>query len=46
LLHRWLGHLSSSRLDFMAKNFLNFPFKFNNACDVCALSKHIDFPFR
>ena len=39
LWHRRLGHLSSSRLDFMAKNLLNFPFKSNNACDVCALAK-------
>ncbi|CAL8118438.1 unnamed protein product [Prunus armeniaca] len=34
LWHRRLGHLSSSRLDFMAKNLLNFPFKSNNACDT------------
>jgi transposase InsO family protein len=39
LWHRRLGHLSSSRLDFMTKHLLNFPFQFNNACDVCALAK-------
>ena len=45
LWHRRLGHLSSSRLDFMAKNLLNFPFKSNNACDVCALAKQRRLPF-
>jgi len=39
LWHRRLGHLSSSRLNFMANNLLNFPFKLNDACDICALSK-------
>ncbi|CAL9012537.1 unnamed protein product [Prunus brigantina] len=45
LWHRRLGHLSSSRLDFMAKNLLNFPFKSNNACDVCAPANHCRLPF-
>jgi hypothetical protein len=45
LWHRRLGHLSSSRLDFMAKNLLHFPFKFKNACEVCALSKQCRLPF-
>ncbi|CAL8150570.1 unnamed protein product [Prunus armeniaca] len=45
LWHRRLGHLSSSRLDFMAKNLLNFPFKSNNPCDVCALAKQCRLPF-
>jgi hypothetical protein len=39
LWHRRLGHLSSSRLNFMAKNLLNFPFKFKDAYDICVLSK-------
>ncbi|RVW59310.1 hypothetical protein CK203_101678 [Vitis vinifera] len=39
LWHRRLGHLSSSRLHFIAKHFLSFPFQSNNACDVCALTK-------
>ena len=29
----------------MAKNLLNFPFKSNNACDVCALAKQRRLPF-
>ncbi|RVW66050.1 Retrovirus-related Pol polyprotein from transposon RE1 [Vitis vinifera] len=45
LWHRRLGHLSSSRLDFMAKHLLNFPFQSNNACDVCALAKQRRLPF-
>ncbi|RVW99485.1 Retrovirus-related Pol polyprotein from transposon RE1 [Vitis vinifera] len=45
LWHRHLGHLSSSRLDFMAKHLLNFPFQSNNACDVCALAKQRRLPF-
>ncbi|RVW94727.1 Retrovirus-related Pol polyprotein from transposon RE1 [Vitis vinifera] len=45
LWHRRLGHLSSSRLDFMAKHLLNFPFQSNNACDVCALAKQRQLPF-
>ncbi|RVX22254.1 Retrovirus-related Pol polyprotein from transposon RE2 [Vitis vinifera] len=39
LWHRRLGHLSSSRLHFMAKHLLSFPFQSNNARDVCALAK-------
>jgi hypothetical protein len=45
LWHRRLWHLSSSRLNFMAKNLLNFPFKFKDACDICALSKQCQLPF-
>jgi hypothetical protein len=45
LWHRLLGHLSSSRLDFMAKKLLNFSFQSNNACDVCALAKQSRLPF-
>ncbi|RVX20135.1 Retrovirus-related Pol polyprotein from transposon RE1 [Vitis vinifera] len=45
LWHRRLGHLSSSRLDFMAKHLLKFPFQSNNACDVCALAKQRRLPF-
>jgi len=45
LWHRRLGHLSSSRLDFMAKNFLHFPFKQNNNCIVCALARQTRLPF-
>jgi len=29
----------------MAKNLLNFPFTFQDACDVCALSKQCRLPF-
>jgi hypothetical protein len=45
LWHRRLGHLSSSRLNFMANNLLNFPFKLHDACDICALSKQCRLPF-
>jgi len=45
LWHHCLGHLSSSRLNFMATNLLNFSFKINNACDICALSKQFRRPF-
>ena len=45
LWHRRLGHLSSSRLHFMAKHLLSFPFQSNNACDVCALAKQSRLPF-
>ncbi|RVW70673.1 Retrovirus-related Pol polyprotein from transposon RE1 [Vitis vinifera] len=45
LWHRRLGHLSSSRLDFMAKHLLNIAFQSNNACDVCALAKQRRLPF-
>ena len=39
LSHRRLGQMSSSRLDFMAKRLLNFPFQSNNSCDVCAIAR-------
>ena len=29
----------------MEKNLLHFPFKFKNACEVCALSKQCRLPF-
>ncbi|KAM2129542.1 hypothetical protein ACFX1R_009206 [Malus domestica] len=45
LWHRRLGHLSSSRLDFMSKQLLHFPFASNNACDVCPLAKQHRLPF-
>lgn len=45
LWHRRLGHLSSSRLDFMEKHLLKFPFQSHNACDVCALAKQSRLPF-
>ncbi|KAH7692774.1 RNA-directed DNA polymerase protein [Dioscorea alata] len=45
LWHRRLGHLSSSRLFFMAKHLLNFPFQSHKACDVCALAKQSRLPF-
>lgn len=45
LWHCQLWHLSFSRLNFMAKNLLNFPFQFNNNCNVCALAKQTRLPF-
>jgi hypothetical protein len=45
LWHCRLGHLSSSRLHFMAKTLLNFPFKFQGSCDICALSKQCRLSF-
>lgn len=45
LWHHRLGHLSSSRLDFMSKNLLNFPFQKYNKCDVCALAKQTRLSF-
>jgi hypothetical protein len=45
LWHRRLGHLSFSRLNFMANNLLNFSFKLHDACDICALSKQCRLPF-
>jgi len=45
LWHYRLRHLSSSKLHFMAKTLLNFPFKFQDACDICALSKQCRLPF-
>ena len=44
LWHSRLGHPSSSRLQFLAKNVLNFPFS-NNACEVCPLAKQTRLPF-
>lgn len=45
LWHRRLGHLSSSRLDFMSKTLLHFPLEPNNNCDVCALARQTRLPF-
>ena len=45
LSHRRLGQMSSSRLDFMAKRLLNFPFQSNNSCDVCAIARECRLPF-
>ena len=45
LWHCRLGHLSSSRLHFMAKHLLSFHFQSNNACDVCAFTKQSRLPF-
>ncbi|KAI5332775.1 hypothetical protein L3X38_022904 [Prunus dulcis] len=39
LWHSCLGHPSSSRLQFLAKNVLNFPFS-NNACEVHMVISH------
>ncbi|RDX88449.1 hypothetical protein CR513_29962, partial [Mucuna pruriens] len=36
-----LGHLSSSRLDFMIKNLLHFPLKPNNNCLICVFARQI-----
>ena len=44
LWHSRLGHPSSSRLQFLAKNVLHFPFS-NNACEVCPLAKQTRLPF-
>ncbi|CAL2225396.1 unnamed protein product [Prunus armeniaca] len=45
LWHRRLGHVSSSRLHFMSKHLLDFPFVSNNACHVCPLAKQSRLPF-
>ncbi|KAM1627395.1 hypothetical protein ACFX1R_017067 [Malus domestica] len=45
LWHRRLGHISPSRLEFMAKNILHIPFKLNDACDICPLAKQHRLPF-
>ncbi|KDO41801.1 hypothetical protein CISIN_1g037253mg [Citrus sinensis] len=39
LWHNRLGHISYSRLSFIAKNFLNFSVESNNACLICSLAK-------
>ena len=45
LWHSYLGHLSPSRLTFIAKNFLNFSIQSNNACPICPLAKQSRLPF-
>ncbi|KAI9181123.1 hypothetical protein LWI28_011688 [Acer negundo] len=45
LWHNRLGHVSSPRLSFIAKNFLNFSIQSNNACPICPLAKHNRLPF-
>ena len=45
LWHHRLGHTSSPCLSFIAKNFLNFSVRSNNACHVCPLAKQSRFPF-
>lgn len=45
LWHSRLGHVSSSRLSFIAKNFLNFSVESNNACHICPLAKQSRLPF-
>ena len=39
LWHSRLGHISHSRLSFIAKNFLKFSIQSNNACPICPLAK-------
>ena len=45
LWHSRLGHVSPSRLSFIAKNFLNFSVQSNNACPICPLAKQSRLPF-
>ena len=45
LWHSCLGHVSPSRLSFIAKNFLNFFVQSNNACPICPLAKQSCLPF-
>lgn len=45
LWHSRLGHLSPSRLRFIAKKFLNISIQSNNACIVCSLAKQSRLPF-
>ncbi|KAI9180399.1 hypothetical protein LWI28_004458 [Acer negundo] len=45
LWHNRLGHVSSSRLSFIAKTFLNFSAESNNACPICPLAKQSRLPF-
>eukprot|EP00261_Vitis_vinifera_P033501 XP_019074744.1 PREDICTED: uncharacterized protein LOC100253049 isoform X2 [Vitis vinifera] len=45
LWHSCLGHVSPSRLSFIAKNFLNFSVQSNNACPICPLAKQSRLPF-
>ncbi|RVW29287.1 Retrovirus-related Pol polyprotein from transposon TNT 1-94 [Vitis vinifera] len=45
LWHSGLGHVSPSRLSFIAKNFLNFSIQSNNAYPICPLAKQNRLPF-
>jgi transposase InsO family protein len=45
LWHSRLGHVSPSRLSFIAKNFLNFSVESKNACHTCPLAKQSRLPF-
>ena len=45
LWHSRLGHISHSRLSFIAKNFLKFSIQSNNACPICPLAKQHRLPF-
>jgi hypothetical protein len=45
LCHSRLGHVSPSRLSFIAKNFLNFSIESKNACHTCPLAKQSRLPF-
>ncbi|KAK0588592.1 hypothetical protein LWI29_002973 [Acer saccharum] len=45
LWHNRLGHASLPRLSFIAKNFLNFSARSNNACPICPLAKQSRLPF-
>ena len=40
-----LGHISHSRLSFIAKNFFKFSIQSNNACPICPLAKQHRLPF-
>ena len=45
LWHNRLGHLSSSRLGFIAKNLLHISIQNNNDCHVCPMAKQCRLPF-
>ena len=45
LWHSRLGHISHSRLSFIAKNFLKISIQSNNACRICPLAKQHRLPF-
>jgi hypothetical protein len=45
LWHHRLGDASSPCLSFIAKNFLNFSIRSNNACHICPLAKQSRLPF-
>ena len=43
--HSRLGHISPSRMSFIAKNFLKISNQSNNACPICPLAKQHRLPF-